>query len=348
MDINNRLKSTLKGKITRLETCIETVKTETEIDIVELKVKLKNGTFLQKNIEELRGNYYAIPNVKEAEIVTIDEELNQMDERLEKLEVRMETVINSSCMKSSETVVNKINNDAVDKFEIKTKIPPLVLPEFSGKYEEFSSFKAQFDNLITNNMHLSQSQKLYYLKSCLTHDARDLFSNFDNFESLYEALVTRYDNERLIVDIHVQNILKFEKIQSESAKEIRNMIDCIQKNLPALKALKYEQNKLSDVLLINILIQKLDKESRKSFELFHVSNNVPTFEQFIKFLEQRESVLLSINRNIASGNAKNSTNKNLPNFTNKSSKAFMINENKRKICSSVKNLCTQYFVVIRS
>ncbi|GBM25297.1 hypothetical protein AVEN_45925-1 [Araneus ventricosus] len=332
IDINNRLKSTLKGKITRLETYIETVKTETEIDIVELKVKLKNVTFLQKNIEELRGNYYAIPNVKKAEIVTIDEELNQMDERLEKLEVRMETVINSSCMKSSETVVNKINNDALDKFEIKTKIPPLVLPEFSGKYEEFSSFKVQFDDLITNNIQLSQSQKLYYLRSCLTHDARDLSSNFDNFESLYEVLITRYDNERLIVDIHVQNILKFEKIQSESAKEIRNMIDCIQKNLRALKALKYEQNKLSDVLLINILIQKLDKESRKSFELFHVSNNVPTFEQFIKFLEQRESVLLSINRNIASGNAKNSTNKNLPNFTNKSSKAFMINENKRKSC----------------
>ncbi|GBN63099.1 hypothetical protein AVEN_30097-1 [Araneus ventricosus] len=147
MDINNRLKSTLKGKITRLETYIETVKTVTEIDIVELKVKLKNVTFLQKNIEELRGNYYAIPNVKEAEIVTIDEELNQMDKRLEKLEVRMETVINSSCMKSSETVVNKINNDALDKFEIKTKIPPLVLPEFSGKYEEFSSFKVQFDDL---------------------------------------------------------------------------------------------------------------------------------------------------------------------------------------------------------
>ncbi|GBN86243.1 hypothetical protein AVEN_58999-1 [Araneus ventricosus] len=91
MDINNRLKSTLKGKITRLETYIETVKIETEIDIVELKVKLKNVTFLQKNIEELRGNYYAIPNVKEAEIITIDEELNQMDERLEKLEARMET-----------------------------------------------------------------------------------------------------------------------------------------------------------------------------------------------------------------------------------------------------------------
>ncbi|GBL91539.1 hypothetical protein AVEN_166051-1 [Araneus ventricosus] len=136
-----------------------------------------------------------------------------MDERLEKLEVRMKTVINSSCKKtSSETVVNKINNDAVHKFGIKTKIPPLVLPEFSGKYEEFSSFKVQYDDLITNNIQLSQSKKLYYLRSCLTHDARDLSSNFDNFEPLCEALITRYDNERLIVEIHVHNIMKFEKI----------------------------------------------------------------------------------------------------------------------------------------
>ncbi|GBM99407.1 hypothetical protein AVEN_74636-1 [Araneus ventricosus] len=68
MDTNNRLKSTLKGKITRLETYIKTVKTET--DIIKLKVNLKYVTFLQKNNEELRGNYYPIPNVKEAEIVT--------------------------------------------------------------------------------------------------------------------------------------------------------------------------------------------------------------------------------------------------------------------------------------
>ncbi|GBL68994.1 hypothetical protein AVEN_217588-1 [Araneus ventricosus] len=110
-------------------TYIETVKTETETDILQLKVKLKNVAFLQKNTEELRGNYYAISNVKVAEIVTIDEELNQMDERLEKFEARMETAINSSCKKTSyERVANKINNNAVGKFEIKTKIPPLVLP----------------------------------------------------------------------------------------------------------------------------------------------------------------------------------------------------------------------------
>ncbi|GFS79809.1 uncharacterized protein TNCV_750031 [Trichonephila clavipes] len=151
MDMQNRLKSTLKA--------------------------------LQKNVEELRNNYYAISNVKDAELTAIDEDLHLLEVRLESLEVRIEAILNSS-KKSSSGAVAKTN----DNFEIKTKMPPLVLPEFSGKYEEFSSFKIQFDDLITNNILLSESQKLYYLKSCLTHAVNYLCSNFDKFDSLYEIL----------------------------------------------------------------------------------------------------------------------------------------------------------------
>ncbi|GFY16374.1 uncharacterized protein TNCV_2350181 [Trichonephila clavipes] len=152
MDIQNRLKSTLEGKINRIEMFIESANKET--DSVEIKVKLRSLIQLQKNVEELCNNYYAIPNVKDVELTAIDEDLHLLEVRLESLEVRIETILNSS-KKSSSGAVMKTN----DNFEIKTKIPPLVLPEFSGKYEEFSSFKIQFDELITNNILLSESQK---------------------------------------------------------------------------------------------------------------------------------------------------------------------------------------------
>ncbi|GFX87332.1 uncharacterized protein TNCV_3369021 [Trichonephila clavipes] len=209
MDIQNRLKSTLEGKINRIETFIESANEET--DSVKIKVKLRSLIQLQKNVEELRNNYYAIPNVKDAELTAVDEDLHLLEVRLESLEVRNETILNSS-KKSSSGAVMKTN----DNFEIKTKIPPLVLPEFSGKYEEFSSFKIQFDDLITNNILLRESQKLYYLRSCLTHEVNYL------------------------------------------------------------------------------CIEKLDRESRRNFELSHKSKTNPTFQEFIEFLEQRESVLLSM------------------------------------------------------
>ncbi|GFV64368.1 uncharacterized protein TNCV_2502861 [Trichonephila clavipes] len=70
MDMQNRLKSTLKGKISRIETFIESANEET--DSVEIKVRLRTVIQLQKNVEELRNNYYAIPNVKEAELTAIE------------------------------------------------------------------------------------------------------------------------------------------------------------------------------------------------------------------------------------------------------------------------------------
>ncbi|GFT35190.1 uncharacterized protein TNCV_352981 [Trichonephila clavipes] len=178
-----------------------------------------------------------------------------------------------------------------------TKIPPIILPTFSGKYEQFSNFKSQFDDLITTNEQLTQSQKLYYLNSCLSNEVKEFASTFDTFSSLYEALESRYDNKRLIVYIHVQQILNFKKIERENPKEIREMIDCIKKNLRALKLLNYEQNNLFNVFLLNIMLKKLDNESRKNFELRLNAKHVPTFDEFIAFLEQRETILLSVDKN---------------------------------------------------
>ncbi|GFV53944.1 integrase catalytic domain-containing protein [Trichonephila clavipes] len=83
-DPKNRLKSTLEGKISRIETFIESANEET--DSVEIKVKLRTVIALQKNAEKLRNNYYAIPNVKDAELTAVDEDLHLLEVRLESLE----------------------------------------------------------------------------------------------------------------------------------------------------------------------------------------------------------------------------------------------------------------------
>ncbi|GFV24730.1 uncharacterized protein TNCV_881981 [Trichonephila clavipes] len=77
MDMQNRLKSTLEGKISRIETFIRSANEET--DSVEIKVKLRTLSALQKNVEELRNNYYAITNVKDAELTAIDEDLQMQN-----------------------------------------------------------------------------------------------------------------------------------------------------------------------------------------------------------------------------------------------------------------------------
>ncbi|GFV44073.1 uncharacterized protein TNCV_3571941 [Trichonephila clavipes] len=84
MDMQNRLKNTLEVKISRIEAFIESENKET--DSVEIKVKLRTVIQLQKNVEKLRNNYYAIPNVKDAELTAVDEDLHLLQVRLESLD----------------------------------------------------------------------------------------------------------------------------------------------------------------------------------------------------------------------------------------------------------------------
>ncbi|GFW18546.1 DUF1758 domain-containing protein [Trichonephila clavipes] len=175
------------------------------------------------------------------------------------------------------------------------RLPQIPLPEFSGVIAEFSNFKNQFINLISNEQ-LNDSQKLYYLRASLKGEAKLSESPSDSFDSLFKALEDRYENKRQLIDSHVLEIINYEKIYSESAKELRALMDCINRNIRALKVLKYEQNDLSDIILINIILHKIDKESRKQFELSLKTAEVPTFDSIVKFLEKRSAVLENITR----------------------------------------------------
>ncbi|GFY70342.1 uncharacterized protein TNIN_283061 [Trichonephila inaurata madagascariensis] len=58
--------------------------------------------------------------------------------------------------------------------QLSIKLPEIPLPKFSGKYEEWSNFKIQFNNIISTNSQLSSEQKLHYLKAALTSEAKNL------------------------------------------------------------------------------------------------------------------------------------------------------------------------------
>ncbi|GFQ75988.1 integrase catalytic domain-containing protein [Trichonephila clavata] len=87
------------------------------------------------------------------------------------------------------------------------------------------------------------------------------------------------------------NILNFEKLCIESSKGLRNLIDVINKNLRGLKLMDLETNDLTHQFLINIIIRKLDIESRKLYEMSLTSTELPKWEMFLEFLQNRTQIL---------------------------------------------------------
>ncbi|GFU93070.1 DUF1758 domain-containing protein [Trichonephila clavipes] len=74
------------------------------------------------------------------------------------------------------------------------------------------------------------------------------------------------------------------------------MTDILSKNIRALKLLGFERNNLSDLILLNIILKKIDRETRKQFEQSIDSNQIPELDTFIMFLEKRSQTINSINR----------------------------------------------------
>ncbi|GFV32305.1 integrase catalytic domain-containing protein [Trichonephila clavipes] len=295
MDKLNNSKRGIKGTITKIETFVEESGNHTP---TKLDIKLKRVHEMNRKIDELKDQYYDIKDISELELQVIEADIQSMEDRLEELEVRIRDILNSLIAKSSvssfhnhENAISQTNS----KLKLEIKLPEIPLPVFRGRYDEWPSFKSQFDNIISNNNDLSESQKFYYLKASLQGDAKLLEAVDDSFESLITALKTRFENKRLLTETHINAILEIEKL-SESARDIRTMTDILSKNIRALKLLGFERNNLSDLILLNIILKKIDRETRKQFEQSIDSNQIPELDTFIMFLEKRSQTIDNINR----------------------------------------------------
>ncbi|GBN49736.1 hypothetical protein AVEN_67689-1, partial [Araneus ventricosus] len=210
-----------------------------------------------------------------------------MEEEIEDLQVKFKILLTKYCK------ADNADNVPMTVHKPKLKIPDLPLPEFTGKYEEYESFKTQFMSIIGNNESLNDNQKCCYLKASLKGDAKLIESTQDTFQSLLSELDARYQNKRAVIDTLIKNVLPVGKA-NDSPRQLRNLVDIIKRNLRALENLKLSRNNLSDALLVHILEGKIDSESQKLFQMEDKSSEILSLDCFI---EDRARILEGISQN---------------------------------------------------
>ncbi|GFQ79235.1 integrase catalytic domain-containing protein [Trichonephila clavata] len=152
------------------------------------------------------------------------------------------------------------------KEEIFTSLSDLEFNNFDGK-------------ITTCNEHIEKLEELQ--KHVQTVD--------DTYDSLFLALEQRFENERLIINKHINALLmlKYEKFRGDSNVELRNLVDTCTKHLRALKLLNIEHNTFSELLLIQLVMQVLDTETKRLFEMTLESTDIPKWDDFLAFLNKR-------------------------------------------------------------
>ena len=171
------------------------------------------------------------------------------------------------------------------------KLPKFELPKFSGDIIQWNSFYDLFKASVDSHPGYSGAQKLSVLKSSLGDDASRLISNLQitdsNYSEAMKLLQQRYDNKREIINSHIKRLYTLPVLREENAANLRKVIDCVRESVQALKVLGQPVDNW-DSILIFIVSEKLDPESRRQWVLSLTTSDIPKFETFITFLDKRE------------------------------------------------------------
>ncbi|XP_058465719.1 uncharacterized protein LOC131439115 [Malaya genurostris] len=176
------------------------------------------------------------------------------------------------------------------------------LPTFDGSYEKWYSFKAMFTTVMNRHEQEEPALKLFHLRNSLVGQAagiidEDLVNNND-YDAAWLMLTQRYEDKRVVVDKHVENLLNLPKINLENAINMRKMLDTCIKNVEALKHQDLPAKGLGEQMLVNLIAGKMDKKLRVAWEARQKKNVLSTYEAILEFLQEQCRIYEKLETNV--------------------------------------------------
>ncbi|XP_049878082.1 uncharacterized protein LOC126375229 [Pectinophora gossypiella] len=321
----------IKGQITKFRNYLSSFVIKPEllnIQMAELKLKLAKFEALSVRYDDLQ-NEIEVLNSENIQL-EIDERDNVERDIVANI-VAAKTKIESHSVKQESNCSSNNSSCHHDLQDVGLKLPQIQISKFDGAYFRWLEFRDTYENLIHNSNRITPIHKFHYLISYLEGDAARIVSNLEvssaNYAEAWKLLCSRYDNKRVLINHHLNSLFNVKPLPRESERSLRFLVDHVTKNLRALDSLGQPTDKW-DVLIIFMLSSKLDSVTLIKWEEHcnSLEGDVPTLEQFKRFLIDRADVLESLNRN--NNKQENNTIKNLPSNTSRNN--YVLPSNQRQ------------------
>ncbi|XP_076299887.1 uncharacterized protein LOC143218543 [Lasioglossum baleicum] len=153
---------------------------------------------------------------------------------------------------------------------------------------------------IKKNKEISDVEKLQYLKINLSGEALQLVVNIDvtddNFEPVWNVLVDRYENKRVLINSHLSSLFSLQHVTQQSANQIKSLLGGVKETLGALRSLGCPTDSW-DCLIVYMVTNKLDPETLMDWEQQIAAETTPaTFAELEKYLLSRIRALEAVAR----------------------------------------------------
>ncbi|XP_011862883.1 PREDICTED: uncharacterized protein LOC105559304, partial [Vollenhovia emeryi] len=181
---------------------------------------------------------------------------------------------------------------------VRTTLPRIQLPCFSGKYEDWPAFRDLFQSIIGQDKSSPPVEKFHYLRTCLKGESelliRNLTTTGENYEHAWKTLSDYYENKRLLVRAYLASFVSLSKMKSESAAELRKVFHCLKATRNSLDSIGRPVSSSED-LFVYLAVDLLDPRSRRDWETsICETTEPPSITELETFLDRRLHALESM------------------------------------------------------
>ncbi|XP_062541859.1 uncharacterized protein LOC134209854 [Armigeres subalbatus] len=171
---------------------------------------------------------------------------------------------------------------------------PRAIPTFDGKYEHWEKFKVMFKDVVDRSNEPDRI-KLYHLEKALVGDAAGLIDaktiTDGNYVRAWQLLEERFSDKRRMIDRHLASMLSVRRLTNESYSELRALVETFDGHVENLKFLGQDFAEISEYMVVFLIAQALDDETKKLWESTVKKGELPEYADTIHFLKERVSVL---------------------------------------------------------
>lgn len=172
------------------------------------------------------------------------------------------------------------------------KLPPIDIPSFDGKIENWPIFYESFKANIHLNPSLSDSQRIQYLTGKLAGTALKIIAGIipsgENYADIWASLEQRYQDKRAL-GCHYMSTLFNIKPAINNSVSLNAFSETFNAAVSALEQLKI--NDLKDFILLNMALRKIDAATAQAFEMHIRDKPIPSYSDFIEFTKSQVKIL---------------------------------------------------------
>lgn len=203
-------------------------------------------------------------------------------------EITTETILKPK--EKPRNVFDDTSEQPIRTRRVKPKLPEFKLPQFSGKVEEWISFRDSFSSLIHSDPEMDNIDKFNYLLSCLSESVKEEIGGIqlssDNYPIAWQTLKGRYDDEKLLFQTHLDKLFACPSASSESHTELRRILNCFRVNLAQITA-SCPSSVYWDAIIVYMVKQRIDSKTRRALEMSTENSVSMSWKQLQTFLEKR-------------------------------------------------------------